>query len=309
MDNEVRENVIFIPLTDEVIVSKDKNEVTVDSRIPPRGYTLTGSGWEVQSEDTGFAEWHVAMTCPLDKLDISGREAYLLETFFGKADIGFAVVFREGKKSWYMKLDFVGVGNYRKSIQRSVIMINGTAPYSITRFGSKVKIAGSVVKWADRHLYCDMRTKLYDKPTEEMTREELIAVMRRISDDSMTSINSRCRMIEEQWEVMRELVRRGLVKADDMQRVISEVTKTPPIKLPGRMTDDITLGTKERLYTDILLDIAGHERTLEAYERMLRDGTLPEEVCRMTIAAQKKMLEKLREELEKRRKEEKEDGV
>lgn len=70
-----------------------------------------------------------------------------------------------------------------------------------------------------------------------------------------------------------------------------------------------TLGTKERLYTDILLDIAGHERTLEAYERMLRDGTLPEDVCRMTIAAQKKMLEELREELEKRREEEKEDGV
>lgn len=233
MDNEVRENVVFIPLTDEVIVSKDRNEVTVDSRMPPRGYTLAGSGWEVHSEDTGYAEWHVAMTCPVDKLDISGREAYLLETFFRKADICFAVVFDEGNKSWYMQLHFVGVGNYRKSIQRPVIMLDGTAPYPLTRFGSKVKIAGSVVEWADRHLYCDMRTKLYDKPTEEMTREELIAVMRRISDDSMTSINSRCRVIEEQWEVMRELVRRGLVKADDMQRVICEVTKTPPIKLPG----------------------------------------------------------------------------
>jgi hypothetical protein len=133
--------------------------------------------------------------------------------------------------------------------------------------------------------------------------------IRRINDDAMTAIGSRQRTIEEQWEVMRELVRRGLVKADDMQRVICEVTKTPPIKLPGRMTDDITLGTKERLYTDILLDIAGHERTLEAYERMLRDGTLPEDVCRRIIAAQKKMLEDLREELEKRREEEKEDGV
>lgn len=304
MDNEVRENVIFIPLTDEVIVSKDRNEVTVDSRMLPRGYTLTGSGWEVHSEDTGVAEeWDVAMVCPLDKLDISGREAYLLETFFGKADIGFAVVFGEGKKSCFMQLHFVGVGNYRKSIQRPVIMLDGTAPYPLTRFGSKVKIAGSVVEWADRHLYCDMRTKLYDKPTEEMTREELIAVMRRISDDSMTSINSRCRMIEEQWQVMRELVHRGLVKADDMQRVICEVTKTPPIKLSGRMTDDITLGTKERLYTDVLLDLAGHERTLETYERMLRDGTLPEGVCRMTIAEQKKMLEELHEELEKRREE------
>jgi len=309
MDNEVRENVIFIPLKDEVIVSKDRNEVTVDSRMPPRGYALAGSGWEVHSEDTGFAEWNVTMTCPLDKLDISGRGAYLLETFFRKADIGFAVVFDEGNKSWYMQLHFVGVGNYGKSIQRPVIMLDGTAPYPLTRFGSKVKIAGSVAAWADRHLYCDMRTNLYDKPTEEMTREELIAVMRRISDDSMTSISSRCRMIEEQWEVMRELVRRGLVKADDMQRVICEVTKTPPIKLPGRMTDYITLGTKERLYTDILLDIAGHERTLETYERMLRDGTLPEDVCRMTIAAQKKMLEELHEELEKRREEEKEGGV
>ena len=245
MNNKVRESVIFVPLTDEVIVSKDRNEVTVDSRMPLRGYALAGSGWEVHSEDTGFAEWHVAMTCPLDKLHISGREAYLLEAFFRKADIGFAVVFNEGNKGWYMQLHFVGVGNYEKSMQRPVIMLDGTAPYPLTRFGSKVKIAGSVVEWADRHLYCDMRTNLYDKPTEEMTREELIAVMRRISDDSMTSINSRCRMIEEQWEVMRELVRRGLVKAEDMQRVICEVTKTPPIKLPGRMTGEETGRIKE----------------------------------------------------------------
>lgn len=304
MDNEVRENIIFVPLSDEVIVSKDRNEVTVDSRIPPVGYTLAGSGWKVVSEDTpDYMVWDVTVTCPLDTLSATMEQVYMLSTLVKKSDIGIGVVVGEGNKSLYMRLRSVQVSGDSQIARRLMLVLDGTAPYPTTRFGSKVRTAGSVVEWADRHLYCDFRTNLYDKPTEEMTREELIAVMRRISDDSMTSINSRCRVIEEQWEVMRELVRRGLVKADDMQRVICEVTKTPPIKLPGRMTDDITLGTKERLYTDILLDIAGHERTLETYERMLRDGTLPEDVCRMTISAQKKMLEELHEELEKRRKE------
>ena len=49
--------------------------------------------------------------------------------------------------------------------------------------------------------------------------------IRRINDDAMTAIGSRQRTIEEQWEVMRELQRRGLVTADALEQVLWDVMK------------------------------------------------------------------------------------
>lgn len=49
--------------------------------------------------------------------------------------------------------------------------------------------------------------------------------IRRINDDAMTAIGSRQRTIEDQWEVMRELQRRGLVTADALEQVLWDVMK------------------------------------------------------------------------------------
>lgn len=53
--------------------------------------------------------------------------------------------------------------------------------------------------------------------------ERAVRKMRRISDDAMTAISSRQRTIEEQWEVMRELQRRGLVSTEDLEAVLKDV--------------------------------------------------------------------------------------
>lgn len=42
-------------------------------------------------------------------------------------------------------------------------------------------------------------------------------------DEAMKSISSRHRTIEEQWEVMRELQRRGLVSTEDLEAVLKDV--------------------------------------------------------------------------------------
>ena len=49
--------------------------------------------------------------------------------------------------------------------------------------------------------------------------------IRRINDDAMTAVGSRQRTIEEQWEVMRELQRRGLVSTEDLEKVLWDVMK------------------------------------------------------------------------------------
>lgn len=53
--------------------------------------------------------------------------------------------------------------------------------------------------------------------------ERAVRKMRRISDDATTAISSRQRTIEEQWEVMRELQRRGLVSTEDLEAVLKDV--------------------------------------------------------------------------------------
>jgi hypothetical protein len=57
----------------------------------------------------------------------------------------------------------------------------------------------------------------------ERTVRKMRSTIRRINDDAMTAISSRQRTIEVQWEVMRELQRRGLVSTEDLETVLKAV--------------------------------------------------------------------------------------
>lgn len=57
----------------------------------------------------------------------------------------------------------------------------------------------------------------------ECTVRKMRGTIRRINDDAMTAISSRHRMIEEQWNVMRQLQRRGLVSTEDLEAVLKDV--------------------------------------------------------------------------------------
>lgn len=57
----------------------------------------------------------------------------------------------------------------------------------------------------------------------ERTVRKMRGTIRRINDDAMTAISSRQRTIEVQWEVMRELQRRGLVSTEDLETVLRAV--------------------------------------------------------------------------------------
>ena len=57
----------------------------------------------------------------------------------------------------------------------------------------------------------------------ERTVRKMRDTIRRINDDAMTAISSRQRIIEVQWEVMRELQRRGLVSTEDLETVLKAV--------------------------------------------------------------------------------------
>lgn len=57
----------------------------------------------------------------------------------------------------------------------------------------------------------------------ERTVRKMRSTIRRINDDAMTAISSRQRIIEVQWEVMRELHRRGLVSTEDLETVLRAV--------------------------------------------------------------------------------------
>ena len=61
------------------------------------------------------------------------------------------------------------------------------------------------------------------RKSAERTVRKMRGTIRRINDDSMKSISSRQRTIEEQWEVMRELQRRGLVSTEDLEAVLKDV--------------------------------------------------------------------------------------
>lgn len=57
----------------------------------------------------------------------------------------------------------------------------------------------------------------------ERTVRKMRGTIRRINDDAMKSISSRQRTIEEQWNVMRQLQRRGLVSTEDLETVLKDV--------------------------------------------------------------------------------------
>jgi len=61
------------------------------------------------------------------------------------------------------------------------------------------------------------------RKSAERTVRKMRSTIRRINDDAMTAISSRQRIIEVQWEVMRELQRRGLVSTEDMETVLRAV--------------------------------------------------------------------------------------
>ena len=61
------------------------------------------------------------------------------------------------------------------------------------------------------------------RKSAERTVRKMRDTIRRINDDAMTAISSRQRTIEVQWEVMRELQRRGLVSTEDLETVLKAV--------------------------------------------------------------------------------------
>ena len=61
------------------------------------------------------------------------------------------------------------------------------------------------------------------RKSAERTVRKMRGTIRQINDDAMKSISSRQRAIEEQWEVMRELQRRGLVSTEDLEAVLKDV--------------------------------------------------------------------------------------
>ena len=61
------------------------------------------------------------------------------------------------------------------------------------------------------------------RKSAERTVRKMRSTIRRINDDAMTAISSRQRTIEVQWEVMRELQRRGLVSTEDLETVLRAV--------------------------------------------------------------------------------------
>ena len=67
------------------------------------------------------------------------------------------------------------------------------------------------------------KEELADLRNDNHRRKSAERTLRRIIDDDMTAICSRQRTIEEQWEVMRELQRRCLVSAEDLEAVLKDV--------------------------------------------------------------------------------------
>lgn len=55
--------------------------------------------------------------------------------------------------------------------------------------------------------------------------ERKVRILRDINRDAMRAIDHRHRVIQEQWEMMRELQRRGLVSSEDMEKVIYDVSR------------------------------------------------------------------------------------
>ena len=72
------------------------------------------------------------------------------------------------------------------------------------------------------------------RKSSERKAYKLRGEIRRMIDDHFKSLSSRHRTIEEQWEIMRELQRCGLVSREDMEQVIKDVTRAPLPKMPEK---------------------------------------------------------------------------
>ena len=72
------------------------------------------------------------------------------------------------------------------------------------------------------------------RKSAERTVRKMRGTIRLINDSAMTSISSRQRTIEEQWEVMRELQRRGLVSTEDLEAVLKDVMHVAVISMAVR---------------------------------------------------------------------------
>lgn len=76
-----------------------------------------------------------------------------------------------------------------------------------------------------------LRKANHRRKSTERTVRKMRDTIRQISDNAMTAINIRQRTIEEQWEVMRELQRRGLVSTEDLEAVLKDVMHVVRIRL------------------------------------------------------------------------------
>lgn len=61
------------------------------------------------------------------------------------------------------------------------------------------------------------------RKSEERKVKKLREKLHRVNHDALIAINNRQRIIEEQWEVMRELQRRGMVSTEDIEKVINDI--------------------------------------------------------------------------------------
>lgn len=68
------------------------------------------------------------------------------------------------------------------------------------------------------------------RKSAEQSLKKMRAKVLRISFDATTAIGSRARVIEEQWEVIKELQRRGLISTEDLEKVIFDVTGMKKIR-------------------------------------------------------------------------------
>lgn len=81
-----------------------------------------------------------------------------------------------------------------------------------------------ISQMTERKLFDLLRKANRRRKSAERTVHKMRGTIRRINDDAMKAISSRQRTIEEQWNVMRQLQRRGLVSSEDMEKVIYDVS-------------------------------------------------------------------------------------
>lgn len=82
-----------------------------------------------------------------------------------------------------------------------------------------------ISQMTERELFDLLRKANRRRKSAERKVRILRDKVRYINSDAMRAIDNRQRVIEEQWEMMRELQRRGLVSSEDMEKVIYDVSR------------------------------------------------------------------------------------